>query len=162
MKLNQSFEWIVLAEEILWSQATGVTPVVTSVANFHTKKQTINCWSLFSRSCVDKGCSKNTVVINRPCIVTAVLQTYPSFGDWVSNPFPTNLQNTINPKPLELARDLNFIYTIFITCHVSCVTCHCVTYQIGGASRWKVCYQRGLPLPAFRVIKQLITCLSNA
>ena len=44
-----------------------------------------------------------------------------------------------------------------VTCHVSCVTCHlyhvtCHFFSItkkigqcGGASRWKVCYQRGLP-----------------
>ena len=43
-----------------------------------------------------------------------------------------------------------------VTCHVSCVTCHMshVIFfffyvkkigQSGGASRWRVCYQRGLP-----------------
>ena len=34
------------------------------------------------------------------------------------------------------------------TCHVSCVMCHKshdTFFFIGGASWWRVCYQRGLP-----------------
>ena len=55
-----------------------------------------------------------------------------------------------------------------VTCHMSCVTCHIshVTYNIsnknkkkqkngisGGASRWKVCYQCGLPRLIFLSIQ---------
>ena len=47
----------------------------------------------------------HTMIIKRPGEAGAVLQTPPSLIDWlnhsVSNPFPPNLQNTINPKPLE-------------------------------------------------------------
>ena len=60
-------------------------------------------------------------------------------------------------------RDLKFLHNVHhpicvmchvshVTCHMSCVTCHvsCVTKQSkklknGGASRSRVCYQRGLP-----------------
>ena len=86
--------------------------------------------------------------------------------------------STITPKLLEL-RTWNF-KTVFTTpsvsCvihHISCVTCHmshvmchmsCVTCQVSsvtifflfwqsaGASRWRVCYQRGLP----RLVSMLI------
>ena len=65
---------------------------------------------------------KHGKLFNRPGVAGAFLQTPPSLTDWVSDPFPSNLQNTITPKPLELGT-WNF-YTLFTTCHVSCVTCH--------------------------------------
>ena len=43
-----------------------------------------------------------------------------------------------------------------MTCHVSCVTCHIshviFLLQIGAASRWRVCYQQGLPRLVFLVL----------
>ena len=61
--------------------------------------------------------------------------------------------------------------TLFVMCHVSCVMCHVshvachvsyVMYHVspvtcqkkiglsGGASRWRLCYQRGLPRQVFK------------
>ena len=40
-------------------------------------------------------------LVNRPGVAGAVLQTPPLLTDYLSNPFPPNLQNTINPKPLK-------------------------------------------------------------
>ena len=67
-------------------------------------------------------------IFNRPGVAGAVLLTPPSII-----PFPPFLQNTINPKPLELVTW--HFYTVFtplsgIMCHVSPVTCHMsrVTY----------------------------------
>ena len=49
------------------------------------------------------------------------------------------------------------------TCHMSCVTCHMshVTFHIshahffGGACRWMVCYQRGLPRLVSSILSKL-------
>ena len=47
-----------------------------------------------------------TWIMNRPGVAEAVLQTpsslIDSFIHSVINPFPSDLQNIINPKPLEL------------------------------------------------------------
>ena len=49
-------------------------------------------------------------------------------------------------------------YVSHVTCHVSPVTCH-VSFkkigQSGGASRWRVCYQRGLPRLVFKAAELL-------
>ena len=52
------------------------------------------------------------------------------------------------PNHLELGT--GHFYTMFTTSHMSCDMCHesCVTcpfFSTGGACRWRVCYQRGLP-----------------
>ena len=43
-----------------------------------------------------------------------------------------------------------------VTCHVSRVTCHIILIffflQIGKASRWRVCLQRGLPRLVFKLV----------
>ena len=50
-----------------------------------------------------------------------------------------------------------------VMCHVSCVTCNYYYYiffflQIGGASQWRVCYQRGLPrLVKFWIRKKIVS-----
>ena len=49
-----------------------------------------------------RGCSINTVIINRPGVAGAVLQTPPSFIDSVRNTLWKYLQNIITPKPFEL------------------------------------------------------------
>ena len=101
-----------------------------------------------------RGCSTNTSVTHY-------------FTDWLSDPFPPNLQSTVNPKPLEV--ETWHFYTMFTNCHVSPVTCHMshvmclvspvtcqvsgikhiflffVFLQIGEFSWWRVGYQRGLP-----------------
>ena len=41
-------------------------------------------------------------LINRPGVAGAVLQTASSLIKSVMHPFPPNLQDIINPKPLEL------------------------------------------------------------
>ena len=41
-------------------------------------------------------------VVNRPGVARAVLQTPLSLIDSVSHPFPPNIQQTFNPKPLQL------------------------------------------------------------
>ena len=77
--------------------------------------------------------------------------------------------NSLNVRARELKFWENDQPTPCVTCHVSCVTCHVsnVTYHLphvnrhlspvtfhffwgkkmknGGASWWRVCYQRGLP-----------------
>ena len=41
-------------------------------------------------------------LFNRPSVAGAVQQTPSSLTDRVTHPFPPNMHNTINPKPLEL------------------------------------------------------------
>ena len=68
-------------------------------------------------------------IFNRPGVAGAVLQSPPSLIHWPSHPFPPNLQDIINDKPLELG-SWNFerMFTTHnmshVTCHMSCVTCH--------------------------------------
>jgi hypothetical protein len=94
--------------------------------------------------------------------------------EWVSHPFPPNLQNIKTAKPLELGTwnfDTIFAvsYTSSVMCHVSCVTCHVsrvtchgshVTCHMSrvtktkkgtndGASWSRVCYQQDLPRLVF-------------
>ena len=40
-----------------------------------------------------------------------------------------------------------------VMCQVSCVTCQVSGGQRGGASRWRVCYQQGLPRLVFRSLR---------
>ena len=112
-------------------------------------------------------------IINRPGVAGAVLQTPPSLIDSSIHPLWKYLQTIITSKPLELGTwNVDTMFTIpyvshmsrvmchvsHVTCHVSHVTCHmsCVTCHVshvtkknlkkcGGASRWRVCYQQGLP-----------------
>ena len=51
-----------------------------------------------------------------------------------------------------------------VTCHMSCVTCHIIYIymyfvwewgQSGEASRWRVCYQRGLPRLAYNRVRAI-------
>ena len=57
--------------------------------------------------------------------------------DWISNPFPPDIHNIINPKPLELEswkfeRMFTPHHVSRVPCHLSPVTCHMspVTCQI--------------------------------
>ena len=72
--------------------------------------------------------------INRRGVAGAVLQTPLWFIHWliikVTDPFPENLQNTINLIPLELGTRV--FYRLFTPCHIS----HVFFWQIGGARRW--------------------------
>ena len=112
---------------------------------------------------------------NRPGVAGAVLQTPLKLFIWIINwaihHFPPDLQITFPPKPKELG-SWNFYSTkcqapskqVPITkCHVSGVMCQVssdmcqvsgVTYHVSNvifflqsleASRWRVCYQQGLP-----------------
>ena len=109
-------------------------------------------------------------IANRPSVAGAVLQTPPwlihSFIHWLSHPFPPNLQDIINPKPLELgswnfACMFTLYHVLYVTCQVSGVRCHMSGLfsflffffgQSGGACLWRVCYQRGLPRLIFLLI----------
>ena len=68
-------------------------------------------------------------IFNKPGVARAVLKTPLShidwLSDWLSDPFPPNLQDIINPKPLELG-SWNFHphHLSHVTCHVSHVRCH--------------------------------------
>ena len=52
-------------------------------------------------------------------------------------------------RMFTLSRVSHITYHVtHITCHMACVTCHFIFFfsgQSGGASWWRVCYQRGLP-----------------
>ena len=120
-------------------------------------------------------------IFNRPGVAGAVLQTASWFVKSVSHCtlwkyLPPDIHNIINPKPLELdSWNFERMFTLYhvscvtwhvspvtchvshVTCHVSPVTCHmsfvfCLFLQIGGTSRWRVCYQRGLPCLIFHCI----------
>ena len=128
----------------------------------------------------NRGCSTITFVIN-------------SFIKWVSLFLQSfkYLPNTANAKPEKLG-SCNF-ETMFIPHYVSCVMCHsshvmchmsrvtchvlrvtCNMYfffvswkkirQSGWASRWRVCFQQGLPRLVFKLklnfLKKLQICLS--
>ena len=99
------------------------------------------------------GCSTNTFAINY-------------LTDWLTDPFPPNLQHMINLKPLELGGwHFEIIFTphqvLYVTCQVSHVRCHFFSFcflvvffgQSGWASQWMVCYQWGLPhLVSFKLL----------
>ena len=69
-----------------------------------------------------KDCSRCLLsnIFNRPGVAGAVLQTPSWLSDWLSHPFPPNLQKFINPKPSELG-SWNVSH---VTCHMSHVTYH--------------------------------------
>ena len=89
----------------------------------------------------------------------AVLQTASLLINWLTHPFPPNLSDIIDPKVLELGswnyeRMFTPHHVSHVTGHGTGVTCQvsrviiCILSffrQSGGASRWRVCYQRGLP-----------------
>ena len=97
----------------------------------------------------------------------AVLQPPPwLIHSFIESSFPTNLQDIINPKLLELGTwNFRSMFTLHhvshvkcqvsgvgVRCHVSDVRCHFFLSffgQSGGTSRWRVCYQRGLPRLVF-------------
>ena len=106
-------------------------------------------------------------IFNRPCVAGLF---YNHLCYWLikclSQHFPQNLQNIITPKPWELESwnfERMFTPPPGVTCQVSGVMCHMsgVTCQVSGvmckifflqsgwASRWRVCYQRGLPRIVF-------------
>ena len=82
-----------------------------------------------------------------------------------SNPFPPNIQTSINPNHksygAEILRECSpptLFHMSGVRCHMSSVTCHMSGVmarchelfffffgQSGEASRWRVCYQQGLP-----------------
>ena len=89
-------------------------------------------------------------IINRPVVARAVLQSplllIHSYSRWSFHSESSRhcLSQTI--RAVELKFWENVHPPPCVTCHVSHVTCHvsCVTQSV-GASRWRVCYQRGLP-----------------
>ena len=110
----------------------------------------------FKQTRCSKGCSTNNLKIN-------------SLMNKVSNPFVKYLQNTVPPKVQEpgvyIWENVHLPHLSCVMCEMSLVICHmlCVMYhmlrltinmscvfliyflQCGGASWWRVCYQRGLP-----------------
>ena len=112
-------------------------------------------------------------IFNRPGVAGAVLETPPSLIDRVSKQSFSSKSSKHHKFQTITARHLKCLHKVHhqscvmchmscITCHVSCVMCHvsCVTchvspdtcnlfyfffLQINRASRWRACYQRGLP-----------------
>ena len=84
----------------------------------------------------------------------------------------TNLQSqTKRDRSWNFERMFTFLHMSHVTCHMSRVTCHmscvtCIIYflllffgQSGEASRWRVCYQRGLPRLVLKLWQvYLFTC----
>ena len=102
----------------------------------------------------------DSLVINRPGVARAILQT----PLWLTvSLIPPNLQHIIIHKLLDLGScNSEIMFTphhmSHVMCHVSNVMCQVsrVTWHMspffsslkkksGGARRWRVCYQRGLP-----------------
>ena len=73
-----------------------------------------------------------------------------SFTDWLIKSSFSSKSSKHHKSQTIGARDLEFLHNV----HVSCVTCpgSPVTCQIGGASWWRVCYQRGLPRLVYKPI----------
>ena len=102
--------------------------------------------------------------INRPGVAGAVLQAplsfIYSFINWFressfssrsSNHFPAQTVRECSPNT-TWHMSCVICHVSYVTCHMSHVTCHmsfCLFLfffgQSGGASCWRVCYQRGLP-----------------
>ena len=62
-------------------------------------------------------------IFNRPGVAGAVLQTSP-VTDWVSQRSFSYKSSKHRKSQINRARDLKFLYTMFITCHMSCAACH--------------------------------------
>ena len=109
---------------------------------------------------------------NRPGVAGAVLHTALLLIHSVTAPFPPNLQDIINPQPLELGSwNVGRVFTphhvshvtcdvshfacqiSHVTCQVSTVRSHMYFFLNDGASRWRVCYQRGLPSLDFNKVQ---------
>ena len=92
--------------------------------------------------------------INRPGIAGAFLLTALLLIEWVIHPLLKYFQYTIILKPEKVAswnfeRRFTSPNLSCVMCHVSNVTCkvsHIRRKKSGGASWWRVCYQRGLTL----------------
>ena len=81
---------------------------------------------------------------------------------WVTDPLCKYLQVTFTPKPSKLGTS-NFekMFTSHHmtcgTCHVSHVTCHNYFFlESAEASRWRVCYKRGLPCLVFVSVQKTV------
>ena len=125
-------------------------------------------------------------IFNRPGVAGAVLQTplsliWSSFSSRSSNHFPAQTKRArelkfwenVYPPPNVTCHVSHVIchmscvtcHMARVTCHVSCVTCHIILLlllliiclQSGGASRGRVCYQRGLP----RLVSTLVEMPNN-
>ena len=59
----------------------------------------------------------------RPCAAGAVLQTPSLLIISAIHPFPPNLQNIKNYKPLELESNILRLFRECVMCHMSCVMC---------------------------------------
>ena len=137
------------------------------------KLQLSSCVSMYTIQCalpytfrgLCRGCSTNTSVIH--LLTDKVSHLFPpnhyapfwSLLQPLSQHLPRGAQKDEeathkSSKPLELGT-CNF-YTMFTTCHLSCVMCHVshviwhmspviFFWLIVSASLWNVCYQRGIP-----------------
>ena len=95
-------------------------------------------------------------LINRPDVAGAVLRTPLWLNDWLRWSSFSSKPSKYHKSQTVRARDLQFLNNIHhplcVTCYMSCVKCH-VSYiiyifffpQNVWTSRWRVCYQRGLP-----------------
>ena len=123
-----------------------------------------------------------TRIINRPSVTGAVLQT----GSWLSRSVSENMREFSSHTMCHVSRVTCHVSCLM--CHLSPVTCHMskcmyIIYfyflyitkkniilfifkkigQRGGASRWRVCYQWGLPCLVSSIIKKyswLLFCWS--
>ena len=54
--------------------------------------------------------------------------------------------DNVHPPPHVMGHISHVICHVSpVMCHMSCVMCHVFSFLSGGASRWRVCYQLGLP-----------------
>ena len=76
-----------------------------------------------------------------------------SLTDPVTDPFPQNLQNILNPKPIELML-YNIHHLSHVMCHMSLVTCNITLFFF--TNWWRLCHQRGRPRLVLKYITNVI------
>ena len=104
--------------------------------------------------------TKQYTDINRPDVAGAVLQSPLSLIDSFID---SSIQKSVSSKPPKhhytqkiRVRELRFWKNVHPQ---PCVTCHMLRGQSSEASRWRFCYQRGLPRLVYNELKENIYCI---
>ena len=118
------------------------------------------CEMRYEKNTFQEGLANCVEVINKPNVAGAFLHTFVIKYRFILPPFSSQSSKHHNSQAVR-ARDLklweNTNHPPCVMCHMSHVMCN-VYIQSGGASWWKVFYQRGLPrlVSKLNVIKVLL------